>query len=204
MYGQHNTEFFGPEVDLEARFTPTNDFCKHPEYWHSPDSEATEKEVSQFIGALVRLVQPEFVLETGTYHGHTTLEIGKALLTNNHGKVVSLENDAREHGIAYDYVFRNISPHLFPVTLLLQNTMEYVPDQDIDLAFFDSWQEGRHEEFLRYHGLGMLSKGAIVAFHDTAPHHQVLKHVQWLESEGFIKPIYFHTPRGLVVAQVDR
>lgn len=53
--------------DLESRWTPARDWCPHPEYWHSPDSEATEVEVSEFIGSLVRLIQPEFVLEIGSY-----------------------------------------------------------------------------------------------------------------------------------------
>ena len=38
--------------NLESRFTPARDWCPHPEYWHSPDSEATEIEVSEFIGGL--------------------------------------------------------------------------------------------------------------------------------------------------------
>jgi predicted O-methyltransferase YrrM len=183
--------------NLESRFTPSREFCRNPEYWHSPDSEATEEEVSEFIGALVTLVQPEFVLETGTYRGHTTLEIGRALLRNGHGKGVSIENSPRP-----DVVYSNFTDIIIPVTLLTMNTMDYVPDQDIDLAFFDSWQEGRHLEFHRYRDFGRLKPGAIVAFHDTAPHHKVLPFIEGLEREGFIKALYFHTPRGLVVAQV--
>lgn len=192
----------------ESRYTPSNDFCLHPEYWHSPDSEATEYEVSEFIGALIRILQPEFVLETGTYHGHTAWEITKNLYENGHGELHSLENDKKAHNIAKShldelaYQYFNAPYSMLPVKLILQNTMEYIPEKNIDFAFFDSWQEGRHEEFLRFYNMGKLRPGAMVAFHDTAPHHQVLKHVRRLEDDRYIKSLYFRTPRGLALAVV--
>jgi predicted O-methyltransferase YrrM len=190
--------------DPEIRFTPSRDFCPHPEYWHSPDSEATETEVSEFIGSLVRLVQPEFVVETGAYKGHTTIEINYALNLNGHGRGVSVEADS----ILADEARRRVAnrfggnPRMVVINV---NSMEYEPVQDIDLAFFDSWQEGRHLEFLRYYSMGRIKPGAIVAFHDTAPHHLVRNFVLPLEGigEGQIKMIDFHTPRGLIVGQVQ-
>jgi len=183
--------------NLESRFTVPTGFCPHPEYWHSPDAEGTEREVSYFIAALVTMLQPEFVLETGTWHGHTTALISEAIYKNGHGKFVSIEKDRGTYEEAQRYFY-------WPGTELLNmNTMDYTPEQNIDFAFFDSWQEGRHEEFLLYHGLGFLKPGAIVAFHDTAPHHQVFRLMQeHLIDHGYIFPIQFHTPRGLVLGQV--
>lgn len=191
---------------IESRFTPSRDWCKHPEYWHSPDSEATEIEVSEFIGSLVRLIQPEYVVETGTYHGHTTYQIGAALEDNGHGRLVSVDNDRA----ALAEAFKNIAEmegfreNPLPVTILDANSMEFIPDQDIDFAFFDSWQEGRIEEYTRFYSMGRLKPGTIVAFHDTAPHHQVRKTILPLEGigEGELSIIDFHTPRGLIVGQV--
>jgi predicted O-methyltransferase YrrM len=185
----------------EERFTRASSFCPHPEYWHSPDSEATEAEVSEFIGALVRIIQPEFVLETGTYHGHTALEIGISLYANSHGQLVSIEKDK----LAYiEATNKLLEVSYLPVTLLNMNTMDYTPDRDIDFAFFDSWQEGRHLEFKRFYDMGRLKAGAIVAFHDSAPHHLVYRLIKDnLIDTGFISEIQFHTPRGLLLGQVQ-
>lgn len=183
----------------EERFTAPSAFCPNPEYWHSPDSEATESEVTDFIGSLVGMIQPEFVLETGTYHGHTAGAIGAALWNNGHGELVSIEKDK----LAYEEACRSWASTYPCVTLLNMNTMDYIPPRNIDFGFFDSWQEGRHEEFLRYHGLGFIKPEAIVAFHDSAPHHQVYRLVnQHLIEPGYISPIQFHTPRGLLLGQV--
>lgn len=185
---------------LENRYTPPNDFCPHPEYWHSPDSEATENEISYLVGHLIRAIQPEFVLETGTYHGHTTREIGLALRDNGHGKLVSIEKDTAEYNVARAYVFGYYNN--IPATLLNMNSMDYVPEQNIDFAFFDSWQEGRVEEFMRFYEMDRIKVGTIVAFHDTAPHHQVMRSIQRLENEGILKLITIHSPRGLTIGQV--
>jgi predicted O-methyltransferase YrrM len=192
--------------NLESRFTPPRSWCPHPEYWHSPDSEATEIEVSEFIGSLVRLIQPEFVLETGSYNGHTTLEMSRALHMNNHGRGVSVESDALLAERAERYI-QNIMGEYNRMQIINVNSMEYAPLEDIDFAFFDSWQEGRHLEFRRFYDMGRLKSGAIVAFHDTAPHHQVRKHVLPLgqtdeEISAYISLIDFHTPRGLILGQV--
>ena len=188
----------------EDRFTPARDWQLHPEYWHSPDSEATETEVSEFIGALVRLIQPEFVLETGTYHGHTTYQIGLALADNGHGRVVSVDSDRAAIAEANKNIafLESMGEDNLPITILHMNSMEYTPDQDIDFAFFDSWQEGRVEEFLRFYSMGRLYKGTIVAFHDTAPHHQVRKTILPLVDLKRLSIIDFHTPRGLILGQV--
>lgn len=184
----------------EDRFTPANDFCRHPEYYHSPDSEATELEVSEFIGALVRLVQPELVVETGTYHGNTAQEICEELVWNNHGRLVTIEKDDAAFGIAA--IFLNYYNSLDIVELIHGNSLDYIPTENIDLAFFDSWQEGRHLEFMHFYTLGVLRAGATVVFHDTAPHHQVHTYVEQLEADGYIKTLTFHTPRGITIGQV--
>jgi predicted O-methyltransferase YrrM len=186
--------------DLESRWTPARDWCPHPEYWHSPDSEATEVEVSEFIGSLVRMIQPDFVLETGTYMGHTTLEIARALYMNGHGRGISLEADGNLAAEAQRRL-QNFMGSNNTVQVLNMNSMEYNPIENIDFAFFDSWQEGRILEFEKFYNAGWLKKGAIVAFHDTAPHHQVRKSIV----EGghdYFTIIDFHTPRGLVLGQV--
>jgi predicted O-methyltransferase YrrM len=187
-------------MEPENRFTPARPFCPNPEYWHSRDSESTEYEISKLVAALVTAIQPEFVVETGTAYGITAYNIGMALLKNGHGRLVSLEADKHMFKDAQDRIAQ--SPFLLPVELRLENSMDYVPPQIIDFAFFDSWQEGRAIEFLRFYNMGLLKGGTIVTFHDTAPHHQVWKYVKELEDIGLIKTITIHSPRGLTIAQV--
>jgi len=191
----------------ENRFTPAREFCPHPEYWHSADSESTEDEVSLLVAAFVRALQPEFVLETGTAYGITAWNIGLALYDNGHGKLVSLDSDKSRIKDAKEYIAHKSwatfnHPWAVPVEVLHQNSMEYTPPQNIDFAFFDSWQQGRGEEFRRFYNLGLLKGGTIVAFHDTAPHHAVLPYIQELERDKLIKAIYLRTPRGIALAQV--
>jgi len=187
---------------VESRFTSPSSFCPWPEYWHSPDENSTEDEVSQLVAAFVRALQPEFVLETGTAYGFTTYRIGIALLVNGHGKVVSVDSDAKMVELAKAYISHQLPSGQFPGEVLHQNSMEYTPPQDIDFAFFDSWQEGRALEFRRFYDMGFIKPGTIVAFHDTAPHHQVWKSVSKLQEEGLIRGITLHTPRGITFAEV--
>jgi predicted O-methyltransferase YrrM len=187
--------------NLEIRFTPSREWCLHPEWWHSPDSEATETEVTEFIGALIRMIQPEFVIETGSWVGHTTLEISRALYMNGHGRGISVESD----GTLAEEARRRLLNWMGEnntVQVLNINSMDYEPVENIDFAFFDSWQQGRHLEFNRFYDAGWLKSGAIVAFHDTAPHHQVRQFVLPLAEEGKITIIDFHTPRGIILGQV--
>jgi predicted O-methyltransferase YrrM len=189
--------------EIESRFTLPREFCPNPEFWHSKDSESTEDEVTELVAAFVRALQPNFVLETGTAFGYTSMAIGKALATNGHGRLVTLEKNADMWYAAKAWLddYELVVGHL-PIEMLHMNSMEYeVPENTwIDFAFFDSWQEGRAEEFLRYRPY--MKSGIIVAFHDTAPHHQVWKYVSELEEVGHIKTINLHTPRGIAFAQV--
>lgn len=180
----------------ESRYTPPREWCPNPGYWHSPDSEATEIEVTRFLGSVVRLIQPEYVVETGTYHGHTAFEIGWALHENHHGWLDTIESDRGCWEIAADRVKG------LPVGVIFGNTMEFTPRHIIDFLFLDSWQEGRVLEFNRFMEMGMIRPGAIIAVHDTAPHHQVRKTLSNFNPNGgeFVY-LDFHTPRGVILGQ---
>jgi predicted O-methyltransferase YrrM len=191
-------------TDVESRFTWAKDFCPHPEYWHSKDSESTEDEVTELVAAFVRALQPNFVLETGTAFGYTSVAMGQALLKNGHGNLVTLEDEIGMYREATRYLrdYEMVVGKL-PVEMRLINSMEYEPPEgtQIDFAFFDSWQEGRVLEFRRYRPY--MKPGNIVAFHDTAPHHLVWNSIQPLIEERAIRTINLHTPRGICFAEVQ-
>lgn len=177
----------------EARFTKSSDYCPHPEYWHSADCEATEAEVIELVAAFIRGLQPELVVETGTYNGVMARAIGKALRKNGHGRLVTFEIDPKLHRAARRRCWG------LPVELRLQSSLEWMPDRKIDFCWLDSGLETRIPEFNRYYP---FLKGSIIGIHDTAPHHQVRSRI---ESGGILdrlSPIWLPTPRGVMLAQV--
>jgi hypothetical protein len=194
----------GP-VGPESRFSNPDWMCPHPEYWSSTDDHSTEIEVSEMLAGLVRGLQPEFIVETGSAWGQTSEAIGKALLQNGHGKVVSLEVDPER--VEYS---KNRCAGL-PVECLEMSSMEYVPTEEIQFAFFDSLFPLRVPEFMRYYPY--MKKGCLVAFHDAHPGHGGGQFANYhmdlistikeeLDARGFIRSIYLQTPRGIVIAEV--
>ncbi len=180
----------------ESEFTGSrNPDCPHPQRWTAPDVHATECEVTELVAAWVRALQPDLVVETGSYHGHTTLAIAQAMKRNGHGRLVSLEIDpglvdlARQRVSAY--------PH---VEILCEDSLQWTPPSPIGFAWFDSAIPNRELEFRRYFP---WLRGAIVGFHDTGRHHRVVRAaVEKLAGEGLLTPLFLNTPRGVAFAQV--
>ena len=85
---------------FEADFTPPNSWCPDPGFWHADDGDATEHEVTELVAAFVRALQPELVVETGSYSAQTSLAVGEALARNGHGRLVTLEIEPELAGIA--------------------------------------------------------------------------------------------------------
>lgn len=187
-------------LEAESRFTKPREDCPHPDRWHSHDINATEDEVSEFIGGLVRCLQPDLVLETGTYKGHTALQIGRALHTNGHGKLITLEQNP---GLAGD-ARANLAKYVEFVDVLLCNSLVFALPEDarIDLALFDSGGGDTRTREFRYFSRWM-HKHTIVLFHDTARQHEnILASVLDLADEDLILPVFLPTPRGLAICQV--
>lgn len=177
----------------ESRY-PSNPECKHPERWNAVDGGATEVEVTELVAAFVRALQPDLVLETGSYHGQTTKAIGEALVRNGQGQLISLEWNKYFAAIAKEKCKG------LPVRIVHGNSLKWEPPGEIQFAFFDSNLKDRHREFLRFYP---WLRG-IVGFHDTGPHHPVLATLQPLVERGLLRIIELPTPRGVVFGQVLR
>ena len=177
----------------ESRFAPPRDHCPRPDWWHSMDADATEIEVTAAVSGLIRALQPEYVIETGTASAQTTLAIGRALKRNGHGRLISLDivEANVEHG-------RHLCAGL-PVEVRLQSSLEFTPDQPIDFAWFDTVTDMRHTEYRRYHPY--MHARTIVGFHDTAPFHPTRAYLDELEAAGILKAIDLTTARGFSLGQ---
>jgi predicted O-methyltransferase YrrM len=181
----------------ESRFTQPRSECPRPDFWTSEDVEATENEVIAGVGGLVRLLQPEYVIETGTHRGFMAESIGAALLENGHGELDTIEIDPELHKEAKRRVFK--APN---VNAVLGDSLEFTPKGPIDFAWLDSGPgDVRAKEFIRFYPF--MHSRTIVGFHDCGVHHRTIREacIQ-LARAGRLIPIFLPTPRGVALCQV--
>lgn len=178
----------------EAQWTAARPDCPNPEYWHAPDPDSTEMEVSELVGAFVRALQPEIVVETGTAWAQTAIQIGVALQANGHGEGYSLETepDRVKHC--------RLALEGLPVRVVQQASLDWTPPEGVGFAWFDSLIPLRVAEFRAY--APYMRPGAVVGFHDCGPLHGLRGPVEELARDGRIRPIYLPTPRGVIFAEV--
>lgn len=182
-------------VYTEDEFTPFLDECPHPEWWHAVDGHSAELEVSLLIAALIRALQPEAIVETGSAYGQTSALIGEALKCNGHGLLWALEIHAERFQTTRDRCKG------LPVKVVHASSLEWTPRIEIDFAWIDSFPEIRADEVRHLHPY--FSKRAFVCIHDTGYQHQPLREqVEELASEGLLQPIFLPTPRGLCFARI--
>lgn len=179
-------------MEPESRFTPARPDCPHPEWWHAEDAWSSELEVGELVYGFVRALQPEVVVETGTWYGATAELIGRALRANGHGTLYSLEIDPAKIEAARERV-RDL-----PVELVHTRSLDWTPPGEVGFAWLDSDQSARVDEveLLRTH----FARGAVFGIHDTGPHHTVVHHLHRLHG---VRLLSLRTPRGVVFGQMD-
>lgn len=176
----------------ESRFTSPRPDCPFPERWHSFDSDATEDEVSEFIYGMIRAIQPDICLETGTHLGHTSKFIGKALKKNGQGILHTYEPNASKVEKAKAYCVG------LPIQFHAAESMTQWSGEQIDFAWFDSLVPLRSKEFEFYYPY--MTNRTIVGFHDAGLHHGPWSNT--LRTSSKLKVIDLPTPRGCLVGMV--
>jgi hypothetical protein len=180
----------------ESTWTRPNSECPYPGRWRAVDAYATETEVTALVAAFVRALQPDLVVETGSWIGTTTEAIGEALLGNGHGELVSLEIDPDKAALAAKRC------QDLPVTVLNISSHAWTPGKPIDFAWFDSSTVDRPAEFRAYRP--WMHHRTVVGFHDTGPQHPVRQLIAPLVAEGLMcPPLYLPTPRGVCFARIE-
>lgn len=167
--------------------------------WSAPDEQAAENEVSEFIGALIRLIKPKTVVETGCYLGDTTGAIASAMLINNISEQQFFACDIDLERV--ESVQRRIMGlHSFGSTLTIKGIDLIKHLGTIDFALIDSSPDARdrYEEIVEL--VKHLRPGGMFAVHDTAPHHRSMAEmVEKVKLLGGFEKIQFNTPRGLTL-----
>lgn len=126
----------------------------------APDLMASEYEVSEFLGALVRLLKPKVIIETGCYQGHSTRKMAEAVKENGVGHFWTCDTDTEKCKETGDAVSE------LPVGIEICSGLELIERisgvRSIDLAFIDS----SGDRVAEVQAL-QLSPGAVVVLHDS-------------------------------------
>jgi predicted O-methyltransferase YrrM len=131
------------------------------------DGGSTEIEYLQLLHALICCLKPGRVLETGTWNGHSTVAIASALRKNCFGHLVSVEADAAAAQKARD---RLCDRGLHNAVVHTSRSIDFLKDvtDRFDFAFLDSDLTIRVQELRLCVDRGLLTRGALVAIHDTS------------------------------------
>jgi len=121
------------------------------------DEWASEYEVYDFLYALVRLLKPKVILETGTYKGGATKAMAKAAFENGAGWVISCDTDESKCREAAEHVAG------LPAGIRHCDGLKAIKEGPcVDLAFIDSSGDRVAEvEALN------LAPGGVVVLHDS-------------------------------------
>lgn len=177
----------------ESAFTEPSTICPRVDLWSAPDCMSSECEVTEFLYALVRLLKPAVVVETGCFIGATSVAIGRALKINRHGRLISCDLDAE----LVTHVREAVTSFQLPVQVNHCASMALISKlSTVDLAFVDSGTNRLRE----VRALApKMSRFGVIALHDTAPHHWQFGNSHF-ESHG-LQGMYMNTPRGLTLFQ---
>jgi hypothetical protein len=196
---RHSLVFPGATRLILPEKTATTPGGKSAQLWSMFDGFTAEVEVLDFLYALVRMIKPNRLLETGTWLGRSAIAIGSALRDNGFGHLLTIEQSQEVATIAA----RNIRQQELDefVTLHVGHSLEIeLKEETYGFALFDSDIPLRTAEFERFYT--RLKPGAIVVFHDTAElYERSADNIVDLMTMGMTKGIFFDTARGLFVGR---
>ncbi len=130
------------------------------------DEMASEHEVYEFLYALVRLLKPKVIVETGTYKGGATRAMARAAKENGFGFVYSCETD-----YAVSTAANKILDQEFSHSDYCSGEEECSNLENVDLAFIDSSGD-RVAEIAALN----LAPGGVVVLHDSKrPQYEPIK-----------------------------
>lgn len=164
--------------------------------WLAHNGQSPEVAVCDFVRTLVRMMQPQLVIETGVGQGYMTRTIAQAL-SGSEGKLVAFESDDDWRTMLYQQGFwrdrehtTSLSPHFTPPVELMAVA---------DLTIIDSDFSVRFEEITLW---DLWAKpGAVALIHDTADrdetvHQSVRELIRALGMTG----VFLNNPRGCFMA----
>ncbi len=166
------------------------------------DDGTAEIEVLEFLYALVRLVKPENILETGTYWGLSTGYMALGLRDNKMGHLDTVEWESQhidKANISWDIL--NVEEY---ITCHYMSSLEFKPERKYELVFLDTEPQIRFAELDRF--WDNIIPGGIIVIHDLnwnmGEGNQFWLHFDLIKDKiknHQLTVISFNTPRGLVL-----
>lgn len=167
-----------------------------------------ETETGEFLYAMVRVLKPEHVLETGTHWGVGASYMGQALKDNKNGILDTLEFLPEIYTRACERMSKlELTEH---VHCHLGDARQFIPDCTYKMILLDTEPQTRFGELLKFYPY--LEDGGFLFIHDLHQHmHQIPnedhgfawpygpipKEMTELVKTGALRPFHFATPRGL-------
>jgi predicted O-methyltransferase YrrM len=200
---------------------------REPEFWLNPpgftmfNTSGVECEVGELLWALVRVMKPDWVLETGTSYGVSAAYLSAGLRDNGHGRLVTLDATP-----AYQEKARGLCGLLGTlgrIEFVVSDSRDYDPgEQAFDILFLDTEPPYRWGELVRF--WKNLRPGGLAILHDlhphmnqngqfmqpTAEHPRGMRDPPWgtipdavrgLVEGGDLQSLHLTTPRGLYLGQ---
>ena len=173
---------------------------------------SVECEVGEFLYGLVRMIKPDYVLESGTYKGVSASYIGQALKDNKKGLLTTIEIE-KQHIRFSEARFDRLGIHEY-ICVDKEISTDYDVEYDCDIMFLDTEPYLRFKELRRY--FPKIKPGGFVFIHDMPrnlcqgnvnPDHPEYKSwpvgeiprevCDWVLDNELV-PFHFDTPRGLL------
>lgn len=196
---------------LDLKTEPSNPKYSYPHIGGADDEAGSlETEVGEFLYGLVRMIKPNHILETGTYHGVSASYMADALKKNGSGKIITIEYEPQNQQIANE-LFNKLDVKSYIQTELI-SSLDYEPKEQFDLMWLDTEPNIRFQELIKYYPF--LKPGGYIFIHDLHRHMcqtgfelngvhnwpfgdlpQQIK--DWIKDGELVK-WSFGTPRGLI------
>lgn len=178
-----------------------------------------ETETGEFLYAMIRVLKPKRVLETGTHIGVGAAYMGAALRDNKEGKLTTIEFIPELYNRAQKRLLMDLDLNDY-VDMVFGDVKNYRSSDLFQLILLDTEPQTRFAELIKFYDY--LEEGGYIFIHDLHFHmHQIPN-----EEHGFawpygplpeaikemvrtdrLRPMHFPTPRGLTgfykVAQKD-
>lgn len=168
--------------------------CPHPERWSCWDDMSSEREVVDMLEALVWMLKPEVIVETGCFKGYGTLSLVNGALKNQFGHVYTCD-------LQSEMVEATRHRTLGVATVEQCTGVELISKlPSIDFAFLDSGGQAsvRREELELV--LPKLSPWGVVAVHDTGETHPDFREeFDRAVKELNLDAVFFDSPRGFAI-----
>ena len=183
--------------------------------WGGTHSEFTafndaglECETGEFMYAMLRLMKPERVLETGTHWGVGASYMGMALKENGKGLLDTIEFLPENHNKAVERITK-LGLNDF-VACHFGDVGKFNAEGKYDFILLDTEPQTRFAELIKFYP--HLKHGGFVFIHDLHrhmnqvenlehgfawPYGKIPKQMNDLVTRGFLRQFHFSTPRGL-------